>query len=53
MKHKIFFIFFLFFFKLITCKHKKENNAYSTVVSKATVVLHRWGRETQNFGFMN
>jgi len=23
------------------------------LVSKETVVLRRWGRETQNFGFMN
>jgi len=23
------------------------------VISKETVVLRRWGRETQNFGFIN
>ena len=27
--------------------------AYEVVVSKETVVLRRWGRETQNFGFIN
>ena len=32
---------------------RDESNESRWLVSQETVVLRRWGRETQNFGFIN
>ena len=49
------------FLSLTTRGNMSENNVSATMfpslarpsVSKETVVLRRWGRETQSFGFIN
>ena len=37
----------------VTFSKKASYNIARGLVSKETVVLRRWGRETQNFGFIN